>query len=361
MNNTFYYEHIGHMQFSTLTLNALIAQQKFTNGKVGKNVLWNEVREEIMQHNFSYKQANGELERFCYGYESVEIFDNKQHMLAMTHLGNSFIQQLTNDAKVQDCQLAILIRPSRKRNHWNITVQESTFWPSSIYNNIHKYKFRKGPARDFLKCLKENELFSFIENTIDCLNESHDRPNNCSLLECLELVEKYGKYWSSVGGKYSWFVFSQNYKLPSEVDDWDYYNALVELLVRPPEWGNGNTLKLNELIELIGHDRCKRFLDFGIIRHILDNYGNPIYYQLTAPGYLMWERKSKGPIYEILIRRLNNKLYQVSYCDASDIKPQNSIYTKESKIPSFSVTVERDLVANNIEKLLQNNTPLFDN
>lgn len=304
------------MQFSVLTLKTLIALEEYTNCQVGLFVPWYDIKSTIVNRGFSDKQANGELERFCYGYECVERFTNHKREIALTSVGRAFIDILVQESLYQSSQVAILMRPAKRKRQYNVIVQESTFFNPLIYEIISKYKFRKGPARDFLRCLPIEVILQFISELLSELSSSSPKQPS-SLDVCVKQVEKYGKYWASVGGKYSWFVFAQKYQLPFNLTEWDYYKQLIKLLIRPPEWGGGKTISTKSILSLLGEkSRLQLFQGLGIIRPIWSS--QDLQFQLTALGYLMAERESKGFIYEFRIRRESNSDYEIALCDASD-------------------------------------------
>jgi len=355
VNKNFFYEHIGHMQFSTLTLQSLIAIEDITEGTVGKFVPWDKVRQSIVDCGFSLKQADGELDRFCYGFECQEKHDDGQRGLVLTAVGRMFIDTLTAEAPRQDSQLAALLRPARRKDHWNIIVQESTFWPKAMYDLVQKFKLRKGPARDFLKCLSRVDVIDFLSAQSKALTNKPKEDKKATLSDCLQMVKTHGKYWATVGGKYSWFVFSQRFEMPTKNQDWEKYEQLVKILIRPPEWGGGKTILPTTLTELLGTERQERFLQFGIVRPIYTPEGQLRHYQMTALGYLMWERRCKGPIYELVLRRLANDHYSLSLCSASDLPNPGKPFSKQNSFPSWEFTGAKDDILDSVKNLLAQN------
>jgi hypothetical protein len=361
MNDLFYYEHIGHMQFSVLTLKALSVIENLTKGQIDIFVSLSKVANSILSEGFSQKQVYGELDRFCYGFECIERIVNNERQIALTPIGKAYIDSLVAEAPYQSSQLAILMRPAKRRNHHNVTIQESTFFDPIIYNIIAKYKFRKGPARDFIKCISNDLIEQFITESLDGLSGDPSFPKY-SLDECIKQVQKYGKYWASVGGKYSWFVFAQKYILQMNSDQWDKYNLLIERLIRPPEWGGGKIFPYKDILALLDNkDNISLFQRFGIIRAVWPL--NKLHFQLTAPGYLMAERKFKGFIYEFRIRKNTDNKFEISLCDASDFVNKNlkTKLTKEDSVPSLVQRGTKDTILSIFKQSLGSQNSLFPN
>jgi hypothetical protein len=339
----FYYEHIGHMQFSTLTLHSLRILDELTGGGAKVFIPWVEARNAIQKCGFSWKQADGELERFCYGFECIDSFNRAGvHQIALTSLGRNFIDQLLVEDPYQYSQLACILRPARKRGYWNVIVQESTFFNRAIYSLIKEYSFRSGPARDFLKCMSTTSLVEFIVSAIDLLSLPRTIKQNPTLSECIRVVEECGKYWASVGGKYSWYVFGQEYTLPFVARDWQLYDSLVKVLIRPPEWGGGREIAYTTLMNILaGEENLLKFREAGIIRPCWIDFNiRNAKFRLTAPGYLMWERKSKGFCYEFRYRRETEEIFSMGLCKATDlpnhVSEDGAEYGKTKGIPSMT-------------------------
>lgn len=198
------------MQFSTLTLRVLEVLDILAQGKVGAFVPYKDALELILKSGFSPKQAEGELDRFCYGFECLDRFDTQgKRELALTEIGRMFIDNLLRAQPYQSSEIACLMRPARRFDHWNTTVQESTFFNPNTYEVIKASKFRPGPARDFLRCLKTAEVYAFLESALGTLDIAPSATGIPTLEQSRMLVQSKGKYWASVGGKYSWFVYPQ--------------------------------------------------------------------------------------------------------------------------------------------------------
>lgn len=352
VNNNFYYEHIGHMQFSTLTLETIYSIIQRTEGRVNKYIQWNDVKNDVVRRGFSHRQVEGELDRFCYGFECRGQYIDERKMLSLTHVGKQFINSLLKEAKKQRNEIGIIIKPARRKNHFNLIIQESTFWPYEVYEKIHKYKFRKGPARDFLKCLAAEEIIKFLLEISNVLALDNIDEKPTSLPECLGLVEDYGKYWSAVGGKYSWFVFPQYFEIPSESNDWDNYQKIINMMIRPPEWGGGKAIDPETVSSMVGIERMGRFINKGIIRQLYSTDGTLLSCQLTALGYLMWERRFNGPICEIILRRLQRDSYNLLLCDATDLSYDTGSFNKLNGCPSWGLIAGREEIINRINSLI---------
>lgn len=337
----FFYEHMGHMQFSTLTLHALKAIESLSEGKVDVFVPWATVRGYLEKQGFSVNQADGELERFCYGFECIDHYDRSgTHLIALTGLGRSYIDHILAAGSYQRSLLAFIMRRARKRNCWNVIVQESTFFNQEVYELLRQYNFRPGPARDFLRCISTTDVVSFITSVVELLSPAGVECKAASLCDCIRLVEREGKYWASVGGKYSWFVFGQKYNLPLNADDWQRYRILVKSLIRPPEWGGGREIAYSDLCDVLGgSDAVLTFRNAGIVRPRWTNGDiTSARFCLTAPGYLMWERNTKGFCYEFLIKRESTEVFSLGLCRATDFPTGSpggdSGYVSTDGIPS---------------------------
>jgi len=330
------------MQFSTLTLQALISIENLTKGHVNVPISWEEARKGIQNSGFTMKQAEGELERFCYGFECIDFYDQTNvRRLALTNIGRSFVDRLLEEYDYQRAQVACILRPARKKECWNVIVQETTFFKPAIYDLLAQYKFRPGPARDFLKCISISDLTHFLDSAIEALSQPSGTAPRPTLHDCVRCVEQYGKYWASVGGRYSWFVFGQEYVLPISDREWQLYQSLMQALVRPPEWGGGKELSYDSLCNLLTGERTfLQFRELGIIRpRWTDSNIKNAFFRLTAPGYLFWERKNKGFCYEFRFRRESEDVFSLGLCDATDFprRPglEDSFQTNGSGVPSL--------------------------
>lgn len=358
LSTGFFYEHIGHMQFSVLTLKTFQALQEISENTTDIYVDWENARNFIEKSGFSKRQADGELERFCYGYECFDRFNaSGKREIALTKVGMSFLQNLVDESPYQPCQIAFLIRPAKRKAHFfNVTIQETTFFPSAVYQIIKDFNFRAGGAREFLKCLGKNDLLRFLNLTCPLLLPSPSI-DKLSLEKTIQMVESFGKYWATVGSRYSWFVFPQIFDLPFNSLDWSLYALLVSKLVRPPEWGGGFAVSFIELVELLrGEERLNTFRCNGIIRPIWNSAKlDEADFCLTSPGYLMWERKGKGYLYEFRIRRLDKNLFEVALCNATDfplhIAGQLDFH-KDTKIPTFRMMGTLDDVQHSVSEFL---------
>lgn len=363
--NIFFYEHIGHMQFSVLTLETFKALNSATNGEINTFVDFNQVKELIMKTGFTEKQSVSELDRFCYGFECIDKFDsNGNHKLAFTEIGQSFLKSLINESENQSAMIAFLMRPAKRKLNWNITIQESTFFNTEIYELIAEYKFRQGGARDFIRTLALSDFLDFLERAIEKLSYL---PKNMeiSLDSCIEKVKKHGKYWASVSGKYSWFVYSQKFCLPFDTFEWSCYDELLRKLIRPTEWGGGgNDVSYKEILRILKDETIfHKFRNNGIIRPIwTDLKIENALFRLTAPGYLMWERKKKGFIYEFQIKRIDSEICELALCDAFDfptIDKSRLTNKSSSDFINWSVNLHQEEIRQTICSLLMNEKNLF--
>jgi len=354
--DTFFYEHIGHMQFSVLTLRTLSVLKSLTGGIEKSFVSWEKARKEIKKFGFSTKQAEGELDRFCYGFECMDRFSNSVHEIALTHIGIGFLKHLMKESSYQSSQIAFLARKARRKKHWNIIVQESTFFNPEIYQLISDFRFRSGGARDFIRSISIDELMQFLSLTFDSLSIAPNKFES-SLESIITQVETYGKYWASVSGRYSWFVFTQRFELPFSSKDWELYDNLMIAMIRPPEWGGGKDILYSELIGLLEEEeRLLRFRKEGIIRPIWTSQNiEKSKFRLTAPGYLMWERKKKGFLFEFCSRRLSKEKFELTLCNATDFSvnflSNANMIKRDKSIPSFAITDTKDVLVNVISKI----------
>lgn len=323
----FIYEHIGHMHFSTLTLRTLDVLCALTDGRTGIFVPLSRVAGDIQDGTFSPRLVASELDRMCYGFECIEERDRSgERHLALTSLGHAFIEHLLSDAAFQAAQLAVLIRPSRRKSHWNLVIQESTYFTPDTYDALRRHGFRSGPARDFLKSLSSDRLDAFLKDALGTLKVASQPPRPVTLRACREEVARTGRVWSAVKGRYAWFVFGQRFEVSLSDDAWGGYCELIKRGVRPPEWRGGCDIPCAELSTLLGSDhRVDTFRNAGVIRPVWKGECcQPSHYRLTAPGYLMWERKTRGVVFEFLLRRMAPDQFLLGLCDASDL-PRMSI------------------------------------
>lgn len=353
-NSFFYYEHMGHMQFTALTLRTFQVLNQWTGGAPGVFVPWDQIRQNIT--GFSDRLIEGELDRFCYGFEAMDRVNQRgDREIALTEVGISFLTNLIGDAPYQASQLAILLRPARRRRHYNVIVQESTFFNPEMYEVIRRFGFRQGSARDFLRCLGLDDLRSFVLAACDALSPAPDSPAS-SLEQCLVAVQTQGKFWPAGGGHYAWFVFPQSFKF--DADDWIFYDRLVRTMVRPTEWGGGgrDLTGGDTLAILENEERLHRFRDQGIIRPLLQTANRlPGAYRLTSPGYLMWERKTLGFLFEFRLRKLSEGCIEIALCDAADL-PEISLSDVwvSHQIPSLRMYADQiDQVYHLLERQLQ--------
>lgn len=162
----------------------------------------------------------------------------------------------------------------------------------------------------------------------------------------------------AVGSQYSWFTFAQEFSLPFSTEDWIYYNNLISALVRPPEWGGGKDTTYSQILKTLqSEQRFKKYLGAGIIRAMWNThpYLDP-QFRLTSPGYLMWERKKKGFLFEFRVRKTPEGNFTLALCDASDfpVKLSNSITSlrKTPSVPSFHVQEKKGFVLDLIQQIL---------
>lgn len=345
------------MQFSTLTLNTYLALLQYTKGKQDIFVPWDLVQSAIEKKGYSKRLSYSELDRFCYGFECIDKFSKNTHEIALTKTGISFLENLLNEAPFQSCKLAILIRNSKRKNFLNATIQETTFFNKSIYELISRYKFRNGGARDFIKSIDRESFMQFLHESLGHLSVIQKNVDGYSVEDCIEQVKKNGKYWASVGGKYSWYVYPQKFELDFDDEDWQCYDNVVESLIRPTEWGGGKDVPYIDFLKLVKTE--KRFIKFrksGIVRPIWKTanvFESTI--RITSPGYLMWERKKKGYLSEFVIQRESKDKYALCLCDASDFPdPVKKIFDFEasSKLPKYKIIGDVDFILGVISKLI---------
>lgn len=351
------------MQFSTLTLHTYLALIEYTKGKVGFFVPWNLVQSKIENFGFSKRLSYGELDRFCYGFECIDRYIGNQHEIAITQIGKSFLHYLLKEAPLQSSQIAFLARSAKRHDFWNLTIQESTFFNPEIYNLIAEYKFRNGGARDFIKSVNSDMLLEFLNRSLIKLSAIKNE-QSYSLRDCIAQVEKSGKYWASVGGKYSWYVYPQKFVLDFDDEDWICYDEVIKNLIRPPEWGGGIDFLYSDFLKLVKNE--KRFVKFrntGIIRPIW-NLGDikKSVLRITSPGYLMWERRKKGFIFEYLIHRTGQDNFFFQLCNASDF-PRGLLVIKDLQktggTPSLAFEGNSEIILKKITMMLAKQNSLF--
>ena len=360
-NSMFYYEHIGHMQFSVLTLTCYRAILELNRSSNNRFVLFEEAVQGVIKSGFSRKQVEGELDRFCYGFECQDRYDDCGRLIAFTETGLSFLKEMLRSVHVQRSQMALLIRAAKKQNHFNVILQETTFFPEEIYAVIKRHNLRSGGCRDFKRCLSANELHMFCLDFLNAL-ESQTITRNTTLDECIRLVENEGRFWASVGGKYSWFVFPQRFEVSFSNEDWVMYDEIVDRLVRPPEWGGGKDVSYDEMLSLLGNDEKKfeLFHKHGVIRPLwISPEICEAKFRLTAFGYLIWERKKKGPINEFWAIKRGEDNYELSLCVASDFESEGSGMSEEKSLPSLMMSGTREEIAQSIIGVISKQGYLF--
>lgn len=191
------------MQFSVLTLKALEVVARLSEKSFQTSIPWEVARKEIVKEGFSAKQADGELDRFCYGFVCQEQRNKGGvRVITLTPLGKHFINSLIQEAPYQSSQIAFLLRPAKKKESWNLVVQESTFFNPRVYEIIKEYKLRPGGSRDFLRSITTRDLMEMLEKIFSVLSPSPTEAT-ISLDECIKKVKREGKYWSAVGSQYS--------------------------------------------------------------------------------------------------------------------------------------------------------------
>lgn len=314
--NEFWYEHIGHMQISVLTLELYSVILKLSKGKVNVLICVHDVLMHMKYKGFPEKVILSEIERFFYGFECREIFIDDERYLSLTHIGMDYIAEIMREIVNQESELAFIVRDSKKKSSVNVIVQESTFYDRNIYNLFEKYHFRKGGARDFLKCLSINELKEFIIEAMSYLNVNVEKTNT-NLEECIKMVNNNGKYWSGVASKYSWIFFNQNYYLHLSEKEWQQYKEIINYAKYPVEWG-GNAQDIPQTFVDTNNVNIDIFLEQGIVRKLYNKGKFEGFYRLTAPGYLMYERKERGFLLECLLKKVKNEHYSINICEASD-------------------------------------------
>lgn len=322
VNDCFFYEHLGHMQISVLTLDLYKILFELSSAAKEVPIRVDDISNKLRLRGYHEKAILSEIERFFYGYECFEEYIEGIRYMSITPLGSYYINEIKHSIKSQRNQLAIIIRNSRRKDYVNVIVQESTFFDSNLYYLLEKYKFRTGGARDFLKCIKISELIDFLTEAIDNLNEDGNTYKDGKLPqieECISIIEKNGKYWNGVGSKYSWLFFKQKYELDFMEKEWKDYATIMQYMKHPVEWGgNAKDASLEDLRNIDRDFIIEPFLNYGILRRLYSEK-QELKYRLTAPGFLMWERKNRGFLLEILITRQSATTYSVDFCHASDI------------------------------------------
>ena len=306
--SNFYYEHIGHMQCSVITLELLKELYNQSNTQINFPCSIVKIINYLKTKGYKQKIIESEIDRFFYGGLAQEIGDDT---CVMTYIGKDYYEQLLIDASNQKNKLGFLIRPSKRRNRYSVTVQDTTFYNKKIYEVINKYSLRSGGARDFIKSMDLFSLNGLIKELSLVLEDEIFQINNFD--DLINLVKSEGKYWSSVGGKYSWIIFAQKYNVKIDMVK---YEKLVNTMRHPTEWGGrAKDLSYNEVKELLDDDATiNEFIDNIVIRKLKNGY-----FRLTCPGYLMHERVKKGPIleFELLKSNIENN-YKIQVCKADD-------------------------------------------
>lgn len=353
------------MQISILTLRTFETIHNLTNNKTNIFVPWKLVREKIEERGFTKKQSEGELERFCYGFECVDRLCKNEREIALTNLGADFFKNIINESMSQSAKIAFLMRPAKRKKMWNVIIQESTFFNPKIYKIISAFNFRQGGARDFLRCVSIDELEKMLKLIFDKLSFLKTTVN-LSIETCTNEIQNQGKYWASVGGYYSWIVFPQKFELLFSDSDWIYYETLMENLIRPPEWGGGKDVFYSDIIKILeNEERFIKFYNYGIIRPIWknDNIKNALF-RLTAPGYLIWERKKKGFIFEFCVDRISQESYEMTLCDGTDFPKGllscfKKIKTDNQEIFRLHTKGNAEKILNTVNELTSKQTNLF--
>ena len=313
--NIFAYEHIGHMQISVLTLELYNAIFEKNKNNYFNAIEINDVRNTLINKGFPPHIVDSEIERFFYGFECIKFLKNKQFYMSLTPIGINYINEIKKNISNQSSQFAFIIKNSRRKNSINVIIQETTFFDRNIYRLIKEYKFRSGGARDFLRCIPIDEFIEFISKVIKYLNIAKTNNVNTSINECINIINSNGKYWSGVASKYSWIIFKQKYQLNFSKEIWRQYDFLMEYMKRPIEWG-GNAKDISKESLLENEVDIMTFLKNGILRKLYSN-SNDNYYRLTAPGFLMYERKQNGFLLEIMITKYLD-YFNIDICEATD-------------------------------------------
>jgi len=353
---------MGHMQFSELTIIVYRSIEELSQNY--PFIAYDDLLNKVMSFGFSEKLSRSEIDRFCYGHECSEKIINGQRKIKLSKIGWMFKKYLFEYLDIQNCHVAILFRKSKKKDCYNIVLQESTFFSNEIYDTIKHLGLRQGPARDYLKCINLNEMENFICNILSSL-PIKGREIAPDWDRALQMIDQYGKYWNSIGCKYSWFVFPQKYELDFYENDFQNYHLLVEKLIRPPEWGGGKYMTRDEIIFILNGDDnfFEKSLSNGIIRPIWStvNFANGCYdkYALTALGYLMWERYAKGSIYECMFMKSSSDVIKSALCDAYDIGEIAGFEKNFEVVPSWEYSSNQKDVIDRTMELLFSREKLF--
>lgn len=307
---------MGHMQISVLTLELYTAIFELTKDKINSLVKVQDIIELMERKKFPRKVILSEIERFFYGFECIESFIDNTRYLCLTQLGIDYMNEIMKEILKQDSEIAFIVRDSRKKGNVNVIVQESTFFDNKIYQLLQKYRLRDGGTRDFLKCLPINELKEFIGEVMYSLNKEK-AGDNATLEECIDLVTRSGKYWSSVASRYAWIFFRQKYEINFTKSEWEQYGEILNYAKRPVEWG-GDSKDVPEDFMRENNIEINNFLNLGIIRKLFDKGQFLNKYRLTAPGYLMHERKERGFLLECILRKNADGQFSIYICEASD-------------------------------------------
>lgn len=305
--SNFYYEHIGHMQCCEITLQLYKHLYELSKGEIGKHISIKEIIYRICFEGFSEKQAVSELDRFYYGGLAQDHFDGT---CSTTYIFKDYYTQIINESRDQKNIIAVLARESKLKNKYNITLQETTFFDPRVYEIINRYKLRSGGARDFIRSVTLQELNDLVQDVSTVVQ--NERFPIMNIDDLISLVKTYGKYWASVGGNYSWIIFSQRYYVEVEFEE---YRRLIAAMGKPVEWGGkSKDLSHHEIVEILGDEaHLKKFVNNLIVRKLKNGD-----YRLTCPGYLMFERMEKGRIFEFELRRVNDECFELLACNADD-------------------------------------------
>lgn len=357
----FFYEHIGHMQFSELTVSVYTSIERI--GGENSFVEYEQLVCEVVKCGFSEKLARSEIDRFCYGFECQEKILNGIRVINLTNIGKMFRENLFESLSWQGCHMAIIVKKSKRTNCRNIVLQESTFFSEELYNLVSKYKLRKGPARDFLKCMSITEINEFLEEWLALLSVSESCFKN-NWEQVRKMIRTNGKSWKSIGCKYSWFVYPQKYQLDFSLDDFKKYQLIVKNLIRPPEWGGGKYMSKDELVKIIGLDFFEKSLENGIIRQVWTVSkrfkGNFTTHAMTAVGYLMWERYEKGFLHEYLYVKTGEEKFKLSFCRAYDLTNKSSFWRENTNsVPFFEFCGNRKTVIDKSMEQINSGVTLF--
>lgn len=329
------------MQVSVLTLELYKAINDLTLLSKGA-IRVAEVENILKDKGYPLKTIRSEIERFFYGFESIESYKNGQHFLELTDLGIDYLNNIVQSVQDQSSSFAIILRNSKRKDSLNAILQESTFFNNRIYDLIARYQFRNGSARDFLKCIEIDTLLDFLDCILSSLKISQDNALP-TVDNCIDSVNENGKFWGTLASKYSWIFFNQQYYLDLNSLQWKLYAEIMSLLKRPVEWGgNAKDLPIKEAEDNYSISDINNLRANGILRPIYEN-GQASAYRLTAPGFLMWERKERGFLLEIRIQRVDEDAYTVFFSNASD-KADYYIYPRDTYCENMSGKKEEVLM-----------------